>query len=104
MLLSVLGAVLPFLPTVPFVLVAAWCFSKSHPRFEAWLLRHPRMGPFIINWRERRVVPLRAKQLAWGGMAVSCSFSAVLLPFPLGFIPALVCSAVAFYLYRLPSV
>jgi hypothetical protein len=101
--LSILGAVLPLLPTAPFVLLAAWCFSKSSPKFEAWLLRHPRMGPFIVNWRERRVVPLRAKQLAWGGMALSCSVSAVLLPLPLGLLPALVCSGVAFYLYRLPS-
>ena len=103
LILSVLGAVLPLLPTVPFVLLAAWCFSKSHPKLEAWLLAHPHMGPLIRNWRERRVVPLRAKQLAWGGMAVSCSVSAVLLPFPIGLIPAAACSAVAFYLYRLPS-
>ena len=103
-LLSIVGAVVPLLPTAPFILLAAWCFSNSHPRFEAWLLRHPRMGPFIHNWRERRVVPLRAKQLAWGGMALSCSASAVLLPFPLGLLPAVACSAVAVYLYRLPSV
>ena len=102
-LLSLLGIVLPLLPTAPFVLLAAWCFSKSHPPFEAWLLRHPSMGPLIRNWRERRVVPLRVKQLAWGGMAISCTVSALVLPFPLGFIPALACTIVAFYLYRLPS-
>ena len=77
--------------------------DQAYAVVEAWLLRHPSMGPLIRNWRERRVVPLRAKQLAWGGMAISCTVSALVLPFPLGFIPALACTIVAFYLYRLPS-
>ena len=45
------GAVLPLLPTTPFLLVAAYAFARSSPRLHAWLLSHPRFGPLITNWR-----------------------------------------------------
>ena len=58
------GIFLPLLPTVPFVLLAAFCFSRGSARCERWLLGHPRFGPWIEDWRANRAVPLRAKQLA----------------------------------------
>ena len=44
--LGLVGVITPVLPTVPFVLLAAWCFSKGSARWEAWLLAHPRWGPW----------------------------------------------------------
>lgn len=62
--LGIIGAFLPVLPTVPFVLAAAWCASKGWPELEAWLLAHPRFGRAILEWREYRVVPRRTKLIA----------------------------------------
>lgn len=62
--LGILGIVLPLLPTTPFVLLAAWCASRSSPAFEAWLHHHRTFGPVIQNWQEKRAVPARAKWMA----------------------------------------
>lgn len=69
--LAVLGALLPVLPTVPFLLVAAWAASRGWPQFEAWLIRHPRFGPPVLRWRERGAVSRAAKWLASIMMAAS---------------------------------
>ena len=37
LLLGLLGLLLPLLPGVPFLLLAAFCFSRGSPRLEAWL-------------------------------------------------------------------
>ncbi|MGE5864620.1 MAG: YbaN family protein [Rhizobacter sp.] len=57
MLLGFVGLFLPLLPTAPFVLVAAFCFSNGSPRWERWLLTHPHFGPVTREWREHRAVP-----------------------------------------------
>ena len=69
--LGLIGIVVPGLPTTPFLLLAAWAFSKSSERFQAWLLNHPRLGPAVRDWRERGAIPRRAKYLAVGMMTVS---------------------------------
>lgn len=61
LVLGAIGAVLPLLPTTPFVLVAAWCFARSSPRLHQWLLDSQLFGPILRNWEENRCVPLRAK-------------------------------------------
>lgn len=69
--LGVLGAVLPVVPTTPFLLVALWAFSKSSARLERWLLEHPRFGPRLREWRAHRTIPLPVKLTAWGSMTAS---------------------------------
>ena len=69
--LGLMGIALPILPTVPFLIVAAWAASKSSPTLERRLLAHPVYGPHIRAWRERGAVPRRAKWAATIGMSAS---------------------------------
>lgn len=62
--LGVLGIFLPVLPTTPFILLAAWGFSRGSERLHRALLEHRRFGPLIRDWEEHRVIRLRAKILA----------------------------------------
>lgn len=69
--LGIIGAFLPVLPTTPFLLLSAFLFSKSSPRFHAWLLSLPLAGPSIRDWQDRRVIRPRAKVLCTAMILVS---------------------------------
>lgn len=62
--LATLGVVLPLLPTTPFLLLAAWCFSRSSPRFHHWLLYRSWFGGYIRHWQEHKGLPRKAKSRA----------------------------------------
>ena len=62
--LAALGAVLPILPTTPFLLVSAGCFAKSSPRLHKMLLSNKIFGPMIYHWQDSRSIPQRAKIIA----------------------------------------
>lgn len=100
--LGVIGIFLPLLPTTPFVLLAAFCFSRGSERCERWLVEHPRFGPMVRDWRANRAVPLRAKQLATVMMLIGSAWSAWVLP-RLNWLPPLFCSVVALWLWQLPT-
>jgi len=72
----------PLLPTTPFVLLSAFCFSRGCVRCENWLLAHPRLGPLVRDWRAERAVPLRAKQWASVMMVFGCVVAWLHLPAP----------------------
>ncbi len=77
-LLGIAGVLLPYVPGVLFLILAAACFTRSSPRLETWLLTHPRLGPPVVAWRETGAIPRRAKVLACAGMAVSFGLLLVL--------------------------
>lgn len=59
--LAALGVVLPLLPTTPFLLLAAWCFARSSPRFHDWLLYRSWFGSYLRHWQDHRALPPGAK-------------------------------------------
>ncbi|MCI2392933.1 YbaN family protein [Aliiroseovarius sediminis] len=76
--LGLIGVLLPVVPTTPFLLVAAFAFSKSSPKTRAWLIDHPHFGPAIRDWEVRGAISRRAKTLAASMMALVFVLSAVL--------------------------
>ena len=77
--LGAIGIVLPVVPTTPFILVAAACFSAGNPRMHAWLLNTKHFGPFIENYQSGRGIPksLKYKTLAflWLMLGISMFFT-----------------------------
>ncbi|MBC7139598.1 MAG: YbaN family protein [Defluviimonas sp.] len=68
---GLVGAALPVIPTVPFVLLAAFAFARSSERVHNWLVTHPVFGPPITDWRERGAISLTGKWWATVSFAVS---------------------------------
>ena len=61
MALGFLGVFLPILPTTPFMILAAFCFSKSSERLHNWLLERPHIGKLILDWQNDGVIRKKAK-------------------------------------------
>ena len=66
--LGVIGMVMPLMPGAVFLIVAVWCFARSSPRLEAWLLNHPKFGKTLRDWRSDGAIPRPAKAMACAGM------------------------------------
>ncbi|TNF17054.1 MAG: DUF454 domain-containing protein [Rhodobacteraceae bacterium] len=76
--IGVIGIFLPLLPTVPLMLLAAFFFGKSSERLHQWLITHPRFGPSIQDWQERRAISKRAKIAASISIAAAFAVSVVI--------------------------
>ena len=69
-ILAVLGVFLPLLPTTPFIILAAFLFSKSSDRWHQWLLSNRVFGPILYNWENSRCIPYFAKMLSFSMIAI----------------------------------
>jgi len=81
--LGILGIFLPLLPTTCFVLLAAWAFSKSSPRFYQALVRHKLFGSIILDWQTHRAMSIKAKWLASISIIFSFSLTFYFVSLPL---------------------
>lgn len=99
------GIFLPLLPTTPFVLLAAFCFSRSSPRLHAWLRAHPLFGHLLADWQDYGVIPLRAKIVTTALLTASLSYPILFKPLPIGLkiVAALVGVSVLTFVLSRPS-
>ncbi|MGG5214751.1 MULTISPECIES: DUF454 family protein [Rahnella] len=78
--LATLGVVLPLLPTTPFLLLAAWCFARSSPRFHHWLLHRSWFGSYLRHWQAHRALPKGAKPKAVALIVTTFAISIYFVP------------------------
>lgn len=71
--LGVIGAFLPVMPTVVFMILAATCYARGNPALRKRLLAHPTFGPPIRDWEQDRAISLRGKIL--GIVMVTAGFA-----------------------------
>ncbi|WP_419482943.1 YbaN family protein [Dokdonella sp.] len=100
--LGLLGVLLPVMPTVPFILLAAFAASRGSPRLRRRLLAHPQFGTAIRDWERHGAVSRRAKWLATASMAAGAVVQVIISP--LASIFGISCMAlVTFWLWRRPE-
>ncbi len=103
LLLGTVGMVLPLLPTVPFVLLAAFCFARSSPELERKLMQHPKYGPHIEAWRTRGAISRNGKRAAYAAFAASAISGIILLQGLLALLPAVVGIVGASWIFSRPT-
>lgn len=102
--LGVLGAFLPLLPTVPFLLLAALCFSKGSDELHDWLINHERFGPPIRQWRQHGAIATRVKVLSMSFILGSVGLSFLYDVPTLGLVVQLsILTCVSFFILTRPT-
>lgn len=96
--LAMVGTVTPIVPTVPFLIVAAYGFNRSSPRFHAWMMNHSVFGPQLRNWLDHRAIARRVKVLAIASMAAGLGVGYFLLPGRLWLVQVALLTAVALWI------
>lgn len=102
--LGLLGVVLPLLPTVPFMLLAAFCFARSSDQLHNWLMSHPTFGPLIKDWQNSGAIGPKAKKLSTVSIAAVFALSWVLgVGAAIIAVQAVVLSTVLIFIWTRPS-
>lgn len=102
--LGLIGAVLPVVPTVPFLLLAAVGFSKSSVKIHTWLINHHYFGPPIRDWEDNQTIRRRMKVSASVAMLGSVALT-WLIGVPIQFVgmQAIVLIIVAAFIWSRPE-
>ena len=74
LVLAVVGAILPVMPTTPFIIVAVYCFARSSRRCHAWLTENRFFGRFVAQVVQGRHLSWQTKT----ALIASCWLKAVL--------------------------
>jgi uncharacterized membrane protein YbaN (DUF454 family) len=103
--LAIIGIFLPVLPTTPFLLLSAYCFSRSSKKWHQWLLKHKHFGKIIRDYNERRGVSLRIKIFAISFLWITILFSVVVVvePIVLDFLLITIATFVTIHILKLQT-
>ena len=102
--MAYIGVITPGIPYSPFVVFAAYCFSKGSERMHKWIYNHKLFGPFLTNWNQKRVFPLKMKFFMLGMMSLSLAIMFFTGVKPIGVIStAIFMGLVAIWAWRFPG-
>ena len=59
--LAILGAILPLVPTTPFLIVAAACFYRSSEKFYRLIMYNRYFGNYLRDYKSGKGIPLKVK-------------------------------------------
>lgn len=97
--LAIIGAILPGLPTTPFLLIALWAFARSNQRFYNYLEKIPILRSALAEahrFEKKRTIRLSVKffavSIAWGSALIIAVLTNGQRPLLLG---SVVCAALA---------
>lgn len=82
LILGLAGVLLPVIPGMPFLALAAYCFSRSSPRLHTWLLSLPYLGPIVKDWDKYRRMNPWTKWATIAGMALMFAALIAFVKFP----------------------
>ncbi len=105
LVLGIIGAFLPVLPTTPLILLAGWCYLRSSSEFYEWLISNERFGKTIEDYHSgkgiTRNIKKRAIVMMWLMISISSYFfitSIELIAFLY-----LIAISVSVYIYKQPT-
>ena len=59
--LGIAGFYLPLLPGVFFLIIAAYCFMKSSPKYYNRIINNKLYGQYVKDFIENKIIPKRIK-------------------------------------------
>ncbi|MEA9355903.1 YbaN family protein [Bacteriovorax sp. PP10] len=103
--LGIVGAFLPVLPTTPFLLLAAYFYSKSSEKIHNWLMNHKYLGPSLKDWHERGVIGIKSKWVAtiMLGLIISWRIPTLDIPLAIKIFASSVLVGVLVFIWTRPS-
>ncbi len=103
--LGAIGAVLPLLPTTPFILLAAFCFARGSHQAHAWLLENRIFGPVLRDWENGGAISWRTKCVAASMLLTLVGYQILFGDRPLAvrILVGLIASGVLIFIFSRPS-